>query len=85
MSVSLLQIPHRAQERGNKAAPRELVLVKYILPTPCFRQHKHLLFKTTLQWVISPGWVCSWQGLSSCHFSHSQPKGNFSQLEKEKK
>lgn len=57
MSMSLLQIPHHAQERGSKAVPRELLVVKYILPTLGFRQHKHLFFKTTLEWVISPGWV----------------------------
>ena len=55
MSMPLLQLPHRARERGNKAVPRGLVVAKYSLPTLCFRQHKHLFLKTTLQWVISSG------------------------------
>lgn len=62
MSTSLLQIPHCARERGNKTVPRELVVVKYILPTLGFRQHKHLFSKITLQWVISPGGVCTLAG-----------------------
>lgn len=32
-----------------------LVGTKYILPTLCFRQHKHLFVKTTLQWIIYSG------------------------------
>lgn len=56
MSMPLLQLPHRARERGNKAVlGTGLVVAKYTLPTLCFRQHKHLFLKTTLQWVISSG------------------------------